>query len=253
LIAPYGFTIESPISLTHVFLSLAGWAGIAALLFIAARRFANARIGFWIWSAFVFLAPSSTFLPAADLSADRRMYLPMMAIGAIAGLLWRDRSRWVPLLILPLLALTSARQVRVWQSGEALWRQAVHFAPGQVRPYLQLARHTPPAEALRWLEQAARLAPEDPRIPMEKGRVLLESGSPEMALAEFGRALALNPADANAVNNRGVALLRLGQRDAAIADFRRALQLDACLPDARYNLRAAGISVEAPAHCKGKP
>jgi Flp pilus assembly protein TadD len=118
-------------------------------------------------------------------------------------------------------------------------------APAKIRPRIQLARAVEPARALPILEQAKHLAPEDPRIPSEEGRIYLTLGRPDQALPEFGRALALSPHSLEALNNRGVALLALDQKDAARADFERALAIDPCQFDARLNLLHIGI-VEAP-------
>ena len=99
------------------------------------------------------------------------------------------------------------------------------------------------------LEQTGQMAPDDPRIPAEEGRIYLSLGRPELALPEFGRALALSPHSVDAMNNRGVALLALHQREAARADFERALAIDPCQFDARLNLSRLGISKQAPPEC----
>jgi Flp pilus assembly protein TadD len=122
-------------------------------------------------------------------------------------------------------------------SDERLWREAMAEAPDKVRPKIQLSRNVPPAEALALLADARRLAPNDPAIAAETGKVLMAADQPAKALAEFGRALALAPRDATNLNNRGVALAALGQNDAARQDFERALALDPSLQAARENLR----------------
>jgi Flp pilus assembly protein TadD len=127
--------------------------------------------------------------------------------------------------------------MEVWCTERALWQEAVERAPGKVRPKIQLARAVGPPRALELLEQARALAPEDPQIAAEMGRIHLESGRPQDALREFGRALALTPRDPRALNNRGTALLALGQGDAARIDFEWALEIDPCLFEARLNLR----------------
>jgi Flp pilus assembly protein TadD len=121
-----------------------------------------------------------------------------------------------------------------------LWRDAVAKAPQKIRPKIQLARNVAPAEALDLLADARRLAPNDPNVATETGKVLLSQGNPGAALSEFGRALALDPRDARNYNNRGVALMALGQKDAARQDFLHALRLDPSLTESAQNLRRLG-------------
>ena len=134
------------------------------------------------------------------------------------------------------LAGVSIGRTYVWTTEERLWREAVRRAPEKVRPKIQLARAVPAAEALELLAGAGRLAPNDPEVAAETGKILLSEGQAAAALEEFGRALALDPRDARNFNNRGVALDALGQTDAARQDFERALRMDAGLTEARENL-----------------
>jgi hypothetical protein len=250
LVVPFGFSLESPLNPPGLVSGVIAWIAVVAFGALA-WRWLDRR---WALAWFILIAPSSTILPAADLSADRRMYLPMIAIAALAGLVLHRRPRWIALSIVATLSLISVRQTVVWQSGERLWREAIHFAPGKVRPRIQLARQIPPQQALSVLVEAEKLAPDEAAVPAEKGRVLLELNNPQAALGEFGRALALAPGDARAMNNRGVALLRLNQTGAAIADFKRALAIDRCLFDARRNLFAAGVApLPPPSDCSYTP
>ncbi|HXA68319.1 MAG TPA: tetratricopeptide repeat protein, partial [Bryobacteraceae bacterium] len=209
----------------------------------------RARAGFWFLAGLVLLLPSSSIFPATDLAADRRMYLPMIGFATCAALLL-ERVRPVflaPILIL-LVGLSFARTA-TWRTEESLWADAVAKAPAKIRPRIQLARAVEPSKALPMLEQTRQMAPDDPRIPAEEGRIYMSLGMPERALPEFGRALALSPHSVDAMNNRGVALLALHQREAARADFERALAIDPCQFDARLNLSRLGISKQTPPEC----
>lgn len=228
LLLPFGFTPESPLGVAEPWIGAACWAAIAA----AAWYYRPLR------GMLILLLPSSSILPADDLSADRRLYLPLIA----QSVPW---PRWLP----AVLAALSFYQTWLWIHPEKLWRQAIDLAPGKLRPYIQLARTQPPTEAISTLQQAAKIAPADPRPASELGRAYLDSNQPAIALAEFGRALALAPNDPSAINNRGVALWRMEQIDAAKADFRRALALDPCHRDARANLERLGEPVPKPATC----
>jgi Flp pilus assembly protein TadD len=176
------------------------------------------------------------------------MYLPMLGFAAAAGwllvgqasacqrpLAGAFRYRTAALVVVALAAVSLAR-THVWMTEERLWREAVRRAPEKVRPKIQLARAVPAAEALELLAAARRLAPYDPAVPAETGKILLSEGQPAAALEEFGRALALDPLDARNFNNRGVALDALGQTEAARQDFERALRIHPGLTEARQNL-----------------
>jgi Flp pilus assembly protein TadD len=125
----------------------------------------------------------------------------------------------------------------VWRSDEALWREAVRRAPYKVSPRIRLARDLRAADALDVLAAARRIAPQDPRVANEIGRVLLSQGQADAALDEFSHAIAADPHDPHYFSNRGVAFGILGQLAAARADFEHALQPDPRLAEARDNLR----------------
>ncbi len=227
---PWGFTVDPEIH--PAWTDWVAWPLLAALLLISWRA------KWWPFViAIVLLLPSSSIFPAADLAADRRMYLPMLAVAAGGGLLLnRLRWPWIAAIGVALIFLSAGR-MRVWQTEQSLWEEAVHASPGAVRPKVQLARAVGGYRALDLLRQAQELAPEAPEVASEMGRIHLQAGDPDKALQEFGRALALAPRDPRALNNRGAALLALGQKDAAMADFQRALEIDPCLFEARLNLR----------------
>jgi len=239
LIVPYGFTVDPDVNVP-LWLGVAAWAAIlAAVLFVwrAGKGKTNAGMNACATAGLILLLPSSSIFPAADLSADRRMYLPMLAFAAALGLmLSKVKAPWVTVGLGAVLLAFSMVRTAVWMSEESLWREAVERAPDKVRPKIQLARALPAAQALELLNQARGLAPYDPAIAAETGKVLLGEGQPEEALQEFGRALALAPRDARNFNNRGVALRALWQTDAARQDFERALALDPNLTEARENL-----------------
>jgi tetratricopeptide (TPR) repeat protein len=235
---PYGFTVDPEIRVPPAWLGVAAWLAIAAAL--AALWRWSRDLAIWIAAAALLLLPSSSIFPAADLAADRRMYLALLPLAAAAALLLvrlrANTLRVVAPLVIAALVVVSIGRTQVWASDESLWREAVRRAPDKVRPRIQLSRSVGTEEALALLADAGRIAPDDPDVAAETGRVLLAAGRPAEALAHFGRALALAPRDANNYNNRGVALQALGQTEAARGDFTRALELDPGLAAARENL-----------------
>jgi len=244
---PTGFSFEPGLRVETGGLAFLAWAGIAALALVSLRHFRGAAAGFWFLSALVLIAPTSSVFPAMDLAADRRVYLPMVALASAAGLLLRrtdfPRLLWAGAVVLGMLSYV---RVDVWRSQEGLWEDAMRAAPEAVRPRIQLSRLRPPLEALALLEEAKKIAPNDAAVASDMGRVFMQLHRPSDALNEYGRALALEPANPLAHNNRGVALQALGIRDHAERDFRRAVELDPCLEPARENLAKLGIRVDAP-------
>lgn len=243
IVLPIGMSIDPPRPTPNLEAAILFWVVLALLAVWAFRRAP------WPLAALILLLPSSSILPAADALAWRRMYLPLaiLALAAAAGAKARPR---LALAALALLTLAAAARRDTWQSEAALWRDAVAESPTGPRPYIQLARVSPPAEARALLNRATEIAPTNADVASELGRVWLASGNAAQALAEFGRALALAPGEARHVQNRGVVLLYLGQTDAARSDFERALATDPCLVPARENLRRLGANpAPPPAQC----
>jgi hypothetical protein len=236
LVLPYGLTLDPPAPAPNFEASVLGWVGL--LLAAGLLLWRGHPAGRWFVFGLILLLPSSSFLPAADLVAWRRLYLPMTAFSLAAA--WPLSSRRVLLPLLALFTYLSAARAIAWRDEAALWREAAAAAPQKLRPRLQLARLAPPAQALALLAEAEQIAPGDPGIASLKGRAYLQQGDAPRALAEFGRALAQRPDDPKAILNRGVALEALGQREAALADYRRALERDPCQPQARQNLQRLG-------------
>jgi protein O-mannosyl-transferase len=236
---PWGFSIDPSLERPSLWLALLAWAALGAVCAIPFRG------RFWFLMGLLLLAPSSSILAAADLAADRRMYLPMIAFCACAGVLLEKVDRRVIVATVLALIAISIRYSILWAHPEALWNEAKRLAPQAARPRIQLARLLPPEQGLAELQDA----PDVESVATERGRLLMTLGRPAEALSAFGRALALNPNDARAISNRAVALVALGSRDTAIAEFQRALEKDACLSDARENLAKLGVQTVAQSNC----
>ncbi|MBM3811258.1 MAG: tetratricopeptide repeat protein [Acidimicrobiia bacterium] len=244
LAAPYGLSVDPPVVVSTGWMSWAGWLGVLGACAAAACCFDKAREGFWFLGGMVLLLPTSSIFPAADLAADRRMYLPMVAFSVLCAMLVKKRQ--LGFACVAVLAVVSYQRTQVWKSERALWEDALEKAPGKPRPRLQLARVSEPARALQLLEEAQRMAPENAQVASERGRHFLAQGDAARALQAFGRAVALTPSEAAAYGNRGVALWALGLKQEALADFERAIELDPCQREARENLRKLGIEPGKP-------
>jgi putative effector of murein hydrolase LrgA (UPF0299 family) len=240
LLVPYGFSVDPDLAVVR---DWQGWALWGAIVAVACWLWKVHPHGKWFVAGLVLLAPSSSIFPAADLAADRRVYLPMVAWSTFAGLLLARLPRMpvVPVLTVA-LGLLSLQRTGVWRTELALWTEAVDRAPTKIRPLIHLARASEPAQAIDILSRAELLAPNDPNLLEEKGTKFLEAGLPDMALSEFDLVLAIIPGFPSALNNRGIALSLLGRRDAAIETFEQVLAADPCWSSARNNLAKLGVT-----------
>ena len=249
LIVPVNFSIDPDFPLSLVPWGWFGWAAICILVYVACQKFDREREGFWFIAGLILLLPSSSVFPVADLSADRRVYLPMIAFSVAAAFLFERVSKIAFAAVVILLAGLSIERTLIWRGEETLWTEAMNAAPDKLRPKIQLARALPPDRAIRLLTEAKKTNPDDPLVASELGRAFVVAGRPADALPEFGRALALKPGDARALSNRGAALLALGHTETAKPDFEEALRADPCLFEARYHLRAMGVATGARPGC----
>jgi regulator of sirC expression with transglutaminase-like and TPR domain len=252
LLAPIGLTPDPAVRTGPWPASLA-WGVIAVIFILAATTARSRRPGFWLAAGLLLLLPSSSVFPAEELAADRRMYLPLLFFGALAGLLLQRANPKLLAAVAVLWAGGSLFQTRLWANPQALWMETARLSPDNLRAKRQLAALLPPAQAIELLEEAARLRPEESTIRSDMGLVWLRAGHPAQALDAFGRALALDPSSPLHMHNRGLALLMLNQPDAARADFERALELDPCLFDAIWNLRKLGLRRAPAPGCRYTP
>jgi len=81
-------------------------------------------------------------------------------------------------------------------------------------------------EALKDLEAATALDPNDSRTHDLRGMVLMRLRRPELALRAFGQAIRHEPDDAYALRMRARAHRELGQTEEAVRDFEAAMMID---------------------------
>lgn len=252
VLVPVGMTPDPAVRTGPWPASLA-WGVIAAVMVLAGATARDRKAGFWLLAGLLLLLPSSSVFPAEELAADRRMYLPLLFLGAGVGMLLERANAKLLAAVALVWIGASFFETRLWANPRALWIEAARQSPDGVRAKRQLAALLAPAQAVELLEEAERLSPADAAIPSDIGVVWLRSGDPGKALDAFGRALALDPSSALHLHNRGLALLLMGQADAARGDFERALEKDPCLFDAIWNLRKMGIERQPPAGCRYTP
>lgn len=262
LVADYGPT--SATVPAGAWLWLAAVAVLAGLVVAAWRtRRPLAFLGTWF---FVTLAPASSVVPIApEVGAERRMYLPLMAL-AILGVLGVRAiiTRVVPpehrqltarsavaMAVAACMFLSIARHDD-YRDRLALWQSVVDRRPhGRAHHNLgiELAARQRPAEAL---EQYRMATPDEPKAHYALAYALAMAGRLADAAAEARQLLARLPDDAlapDAARLLGVALAEQGDHAGAIGAFTHALTMRPSYRDARAgladSLRAMGRWREA--------
>lgn len=181
--------------------------------------------GFWGAWFFLLLAPSSSLLPLpTEPAAERRMYLPLLAIMTVTlGTAWRACRRI---------------QTRFnWPNRALLWLQlpialALAFALG-LTTFQRNAQYKT-AESI-WADVVAK-RPHNPRAQTSLALALVEEGKPSDAIPHYLIALRLDPNEPIIRNDYASALLDLRQVDEAIAQYQETLRRSPDYAPARKTL-----------------
>ena len=223
---------------------------VAALLAGAVVAFVrNLPIGFLGAWFFLTLAPTSSIMPiSTEVGAERRMYLPLMAIVTLAlapvarafmarasisashkGLRHRFTGAfWVILapMVLVLCVATFQRNAE-YRSGLTLWQTVLDRWPPHARAHRNLAAELKLAnrrdEEIEHLRAAVNELPELRNV---LGLELLALGRHMEAADEFRTYLRDHPRDADAWSNLGNALDAVGRSEEALAAFTRAVDVE---------------------------
>jgi protein O-mannosyl-transferase len=270
-------------------------SGVVVLLItgvaVASRQRWPGLLAVWIGYGVMLFPVVGVFHKGHQIAADRYSYLPgigwaLFVGGAVVLALRRfpsaraGRRALVVIAVfstVPLLALATWRQVRIWEDGVSLWRHAVRIDPTSpiavanlgwelrargdlaeaveqcqrallLRPDyadahlnlgLALAAQGRAAEAERHLRRVLELMPRSTPAQSGLGSLLEAQGRVAEAIAHFRQALQLDPRSARAHNNLGVALARSGQTGEALAEFSEAVRLDPNFGQAQNNLGLA--------------
>ncbi|HEU5255140.1 MAG TPA: tetratricopeptide repeat protein [Vicinamibacterales bacterium] len=204
----------------------------------------NRPVGFLGAWFFLTLAPTSSIMPiSTEVGAERRMYLPLIAVVALAvasaartfkvresrsaDLEGPPRSWRIAAVVMPiaaLLALATYQRNAEYRSGLTLWQTVLDRWPPHARAHRNLAAELKLAnrrdEEIDHLRAAVRDLPELRNV---LGLELLALGRNKEAADELRIYVRDHPRDADAWSNLGNALDALGQTDEALDAFTRAV------------------------------
>jgi len=242
ILVPWNLALIYPLPARPPWGEAAGGLGVLVLLcgFAWAGR---KRRPWWLVGVLWFfgtLVPTSGLVQVGTQAfADRFTYLPFLglAFGAAAeGAAWARRpggpgravAAGAGVLLAALLGLAE-RQLRYWDSDEALFGHALAVNPANPAAHANLGvaleRAGHPAEARRHYEQAISLMPNLAQIHNNLARLDEQAGQTNEALGEFDQALKYRPRDPVIRLNHGSLLLRLGRGAEAMTEFTEAARL----------------------------
>ena len=205
LVLDYGFA--QPLSLLDVWPTLLFVTGLLAAAVLALR--VNPLIGFWALWFFLTLGPTSSVLPiAGEVGAERRMYLPLVGVIAVAILTldlglrrFRDLKVLRPILgtatvlvVVALAAATIARN-RDYHSPLAVWQTSVDRRP-HWRAHENLSVYL--RDAGRIDESIAQLrlsAPHSPNSLHALGAALIGRGNAAEGIEDLRTFIRMYPKD----------------------------------------------------------
>src|SRR5271165_76422 len=190
--------------------------------------------------------------------ADRYAYLPLIGIFIIAAWgmnevadhfqmkpIWREI---VTVAMIAALSLLTVRQVHFWRTDEVLWLHALEVSPDSYfindRIGNRLASaHRP--EALKYFEQAARIAPLDPTSHGALAAHLQDQGRLKEAIQDYEVVVGQSDEAEHVVfayTNLCIIFGELGDYSKAHEAFARAMQKDPQQTDSAIRSLAAAVS-----------
>ena len=226
---------------------------LAATLWALIRRPMWGFLGAWF---FLILAPTSSFMPLADLAFEQRMYLPLAAVIALAVVAARllaerltarlpasqQERRQVRLAaaVALMLPLTFALGWRTWVRNQdyrdpiSIWTATMNVSPSNARAWSNLGEMCFNLgyyeEAKAACSKAIQLRPDFSDAYNNLGLAYAGLNAVKEALPFYDEAIRLNPDFAEAYINRGNAYDSLGRSREAIGEYGRAMKLN---PDDR--------------------
>jgi protein O-mannosyl-transferase len=223
--------------------------GLSVLVWMGRRRYPYLLMG-WLWYCGTLVPASQVVQTGVQAMADRYTYIP--SIGVLILIVWGAYEltrRWR----YQVLALSGAcgasivlclpltrQQIGYWRDSEAVWRHAVEVTENNYLAHWlfggALLEKGRTSEAIRQLQEAVRLKPDDAGLHNCLGAALGQQGQSEGAIRQFQEAVRLKPDNSEAHNNLGAALDKKGQSDEAIRQYQEALRLKPDYAEAHNNL-----------------
>jgi tetratricopeptide (TPR) repeat protein len=200
---PIGQSIDHDFPLSRTPFEYHAWIFLAALLITAAAayyfRHQYPLASFGVFAFLILLAPTSSIVPIADPFAERRMYLPLLALLLIVAEALRRYRLSIPVgvFVIALLSFLTYQRNRLWADPVAFWLDTVKHSPNKGRPHTHLAyaavtAHQCPAIAPVFDEALQRM-PNDYHVLTGYAKILECVGQTEGAASLLQHAAKVRP------------------------------------------------------------
>jgi tetratricopeptide (TPR) repeat protein len=214
------------------------------------RRRAVGYVGAWV---LLILSPTLIVPIVTEVMAERRMYLPLMALVALfvvgsyklTQYIWNitcianiNTIRLKSLIVVSIIALISMltgsvmdlNRLAIYHDNVTLWKNTIEIYPDDGVAHnnfgLALSDLNRTQEAISQFQLAIQLNPKDAAAHGNLGLMMLHVDRPEQALDQLQQALSLDPDYSDAGSNLGVALMRLDRTQEAVNQLQETLQRD---------------------------
>ena len=229
-------------------------AVIAGMLLasLLALRFRPA-LGFLGMTFFLILAPTSSFVPIADLAVEHRMYLSLislivptvLSVYAVSQFLHDDKARKLLqvgslVIVALLLILRTIERNRDYNNPIKLWTDVLAIAPHNDRAHYNLGRNlsnaAEPELAIEHYEEAIRLNPDHAQAHNNLGVLLAAKDMEQEAILNFEAAIRIDPEYTMALTNYGNVYARADKFEEATRYYRKAIEVDVEFAPAHLHL-----------------
>jgi len=214
-------------------LGLAGLLAVSVLAWMYRRRFQLASYGWFVF--LILLAPTSSFVPLLDPSAERRLYLPFIGLlFIVVDFLSRWKTTKTTLVtalsaILIIEAAATYQRNQLWNSAIDLWKDTVSKSPNKYRPRFQLAfayyLAGDSADALEQFQKTADLGKITFDLMLDWGQAYDTAGKMDQALEKFKQAAAIER-NAHVYSQIGMEDGKMGKYPEALDALATAQKLD---------------------------
>ena len=256
MIWPFGLSIFYPDPISWPFWQIAG-SGLLLLFFSygvlrGSKRYPYLGLG-WLWYLGTLVPVIGLFKVGSFRIADRYTYVPLIGLfiliaWGIPDLLKKwglQRSFLFPssIVLLFLLMIISAKQVRHWENTFTLFTHAIEVTKNNYLAHGNLAvaylRQGQLDRASAHNREALKIVPHHFNFNLNMGEIYAMQGRMDQAIFHFRKALRIGPNSPAVHRNLGDALLKKGLAGEAIPHYQRVLPKMPDSPELHNNLAVA--------------